>query len=84
MLCACWLVLTRREALGHLAEELGEWVAKPSRDEVSDVMFSIGRLVGAMRGVHYVSMPGDKLHWKKITRRMQEYGCIRSKRNVCR
>lgn len=47
-------------------------------DEASDIMFGIGRLIGNMRGIVYVSVPGDKQHVDKINRRIAETKCCRS------
>ena len=52
------------------------------KDEVSDVMFGLGRLLGYLRGKVYVSMWFDERHVAKIERRMEEYGCVRSKRHL--
>jgi hypothetical protein len=47
-------------------------------DEASDIMFGIGRLFGNLRGMVYVSVPGDKLHVDKINNRIAQTGCCRS------
>ncbi len=52
------------------------------KDEVSDVMFGVGRLLGYVCGKVYVSVWFDGRHVKKIERRMEEYGCVRSKRHL--
>ena len=52
------------------------------KDEVSDVMFGVGRLMGYMVGRVYVSVWYDGRHVKKIEKRFEEYGCVRSKRNL--
>jgi NTP pyrophosphatase (non-canonical NTP hydrolase) len=52
------------------------------KDEVSDVMFGLGRLLGYVCGKVYVSVWFDERHVKKIERRMEEYGCVRSKRHL--
>jgi hypothetical protein len=49
-------------------------------DEFSDVMFGVGRLIGGVFGILYISMPFDGIHIKKINKRFLEYGCCRSKR----
>jgi hypothetical protein len=49
-------------------------------DELSDVMYGVGRLVGSVLGREYVRMPFDAAHRKKISERMEAYGCIRSRR----
>jgi hypothetical protein len=47
-------------------------------DEWSDIMFGFGRLFGNMRGIVYISMPGDKRHVDKVTYRYKTTGCCRS------
>ncbi len=60
--------------------EAGSW--EELKDEVSDVMFGIGRLVGYMCRRVYVKMWFDERHVKKIEERLEEYGCVRSKRHL--
>jgi hypothetical protein len=45
-------------------------------------MFGLGRLLGYMRGRVYVKMWFDDRHVKKIEGRMEESGCVRSKRHL--
>ena len=52
------------------------------KDEVSDVMFGLGRMLGYLCGRVYVKMWFDERHVKKIEGRMEEYGCVRSKRHL--
>jgi NTP pyrophosphatase (non-canonical NTP hydrolase) len=52
------------------------------KDEVSDVMFGLGRLGGYVCGRVYVSVWYDGRHVRKIEKRFEEYGCVRSKRNL--
>lgn len=51
-------------------------------DELSDVVFGLGRLIGYFCGKPYVSLYGDQRHVQKIEKRMEEYGCVRSKRHL--
>lgn len=51
-------------------------------DEWSDVVFGLGRLVGYFWGIKYVSLYGDERHIQKINSRMEEYGCVRSRRHL--
>ena len=51
-------------------------------DEWSDVVFGVGRLLGYFCGVNYIPIYGDERHVKKIEARMEEYGCVRSKRHL--
>jgi len=60
--------------------EAGSW--EELKDEVSDVMFGVGRLLGYMCGRVYVKMWFDERHVKKIGGRMEECGCVRSKRHL--
>jgi hypothetical protein len=52
------------------------------KDEVSDVMFGLGRLLGYVCGRVYVPVWYDGRHVSKIEARFEEYGCVRSKRNL--
>ena len=52
------------------------------KDEVSDVMFGFGRLLGYMCGRVYVRMWFDERHIAKIEKRFTETGCVRSKRHL--
>jgi len=52
------------------------------KDEVSDVMFGFGRLLGYMCGRVYVRMWFDERHISKIEKRFKETGCVRSKRHL--
>lgn len=80
--CACSAKLPVREASRELAAELVELLKEPSRDELSDVCYALGRLLGASIGRDYVKVPGDRLHINKVNTRLQEYGCIRSLRHL--
>lgn len=51
-------------------------------DELSDITFGIGRLVAGLFGKVYVRMPFDRMHIEKAMKRMNEYGCVRSKRHL--
>jgi hypothetical protein len=82
MYCGCFRVLSAREALRDIGDEAQEWFAEPSLDEFSDVMWGVGRLIGGLCGVEYVRVPGDRRHAEKISARMAEYGCVRSKRHL--
>ena len=50
-------------------------------DELSDLSWGIGRLIGGLFGKEYVKIWGDRKHYEKKVERMNEYGCIRSKNN---
>ncbi|WP_216726058.1 hypothetical protein [Hymenobacter siberiensis] len=75
-------VLTLSEAYTTLKDEVVEFIESPSRDELSDIAFGIGRLVGALLGRKYVSVPYDGLHVAKCNERMAEYGHFRSRRHL--
>ncbi len=86
--CGC-LTNNRGELCSRVSEiwdevcevcEAGSW--EELKDEVSDVMFGFGRLFGYMCGRVYVGMWFDERHVKKIEGRMEEYGCVRSKRHL--
>jgi len=68
--------------MADIISELGEIIAEPSRDELSDIAYGIGRLLGSVVRRSYVRVPGDRRHVAKIQERMVEYGCIRSRRHL--
>ena len=51
-------------------------------DEVSDIVFGVGRLLGYFWGVNYIHVWGDERHLAKIRARMVEYGCVRSRKHL--
>jgi hypothetical protein len=76
------LVKRLKEIWDEMVEmsEAKDW--EEVKDEVSDVMFGVGRLVGYVCGRVYVSVWYDERHVRKIEKRFEEYGCVRSKRNL--
>lgn len=77
--CSCFKRRTVSDAIRDIADEVAEFVAQPSRDELSDICFGIGRLLGSLVGREYVRFMGDGAHVAKINKRMSDYGCIRSR-----
>ena len=65
-------------AFTDILEEVREFVEEPSREEASDVMFTLGRFIAALRGRIYCRVPGDALTVEKMVRRAQTSGCVRS------
>ncbi len=82
--CKCWKILSVKDAISDLLDEIIEFISSPSKDELSDCMFAIGRLFGAIMHKEYVHVAFDNLHIVKINSRMREYGCIRSHNHKCR
>ena len=81
--CKCHEKLSYREAFNGLVDEVKEFIEEPSRDEASDIVYCLNRLAGTVLGKAYQKViPGDGLHVKKIEQRMDDYGCIRSKRHL--
>jgi len=82
--CACFGVRSFGDAVKDIADELKECMEVKSvaelKDELSDVCWGVGRLLGGLVGRVYVHVPGDGAHYQKVMRRMDEYGCVRSKR----
>ncbi len=80
--CGC-LSEPRRpvRAVMDILEEVQEFIEEPSRDEFSDVMFTLGRFLAALRGKIYCRFPGDGLTVCKVIKRARETGCIRSLRH---
>jgi hypothetical protein len=50
------------------------------KDELSDICWGLGRIIGGFRGKAYVRVLGDQIHYEKVVARVNEYGCMRSKR----
>lgn len=83
MYCKCHDVLHINEAVKGIVDEAKEFISEPSKDELSDIVYGMNRLIGAFLKMKYVKLiPGDGIHVKKIQLRMQEYGCIRSERHL--
>jgi hypothetical protein len=82
--CSCLDVLKVKVALSHIKDEVEEVIEVRSLndflDEMSDVAWGVGRLLGALLGVPYVRFPGDRRHAHKVRNRMEKYGCVRSER----
>lgn len=80
--CGCLTVRHPREAMRDLFDEMSEWIAAPSIDEVSDIAFAVGRLLAGLANRVYWRVPLDSRHMAKINARMAEHGCIRSARHI--
>ena len=52
------------------------------KDELSDVVWGLGRLLGNLVGKAYIRVWGDGLHVDKIKKRMLQHGCVRSARHL--
>jgi NTP pyrophosphatase (non-canonical NTP hydrolase) len=71
-----------KEIWDEVVEVFGSRSVEELKDEVSDVMFGLGRLLGYVCGKVYVSVWFDERHVRKIENRMEEYGCVRSRRHL--
>lgn len=84
--CKCMEVRKFGDAVRDIADEAKEVVEVKSlaefKDEMSDVMWGIGRLIAGLHGKVYFHVIGDGAHYKKVEKRMAEYGCVRSKRHL--
>lgn len=81
--CKCHNTMTIKEAIDALKDELKEFISEPSKDEASDIAYCINRLAGSIVGKPYKHVVGGtRLHTEKIQKRMQKYGCIRSRRHL--
>lgn len=80
--CGCLAPQRVGQAARDLLDEARELFQEPSRDELSDVLFAMGRLVAATVGRRYLPMPGAGAHIAKITERMNAHGCVRSARHL--
>lgn len=50
------------------------------KDELSDIAWGVGRIIGGFLNKAYVRVPGDGIHYRKVVERIEEYGCMRSTR----
>jgi hypothetical protein len=83
MFCSCHDRLPLKEAARCIIDEVLEFIEQPCRDELSDVVYTVNRFIGSMVGKDVVRLvPGDAMHLAKVRLRMDEYGCIRSKRHL--
>jgi hypothetical protein len=80
--CGCHKAIASKQAVQDIRDEWLELKEEPSMDELSDVLYGVGRLLGSLIRMPYIRIPGDGLHIKKINERMLQYGCIRSKRHL--
>lgn len=92
--CGCMQVRSWREGLadifsrelvdGKLRGEIWELMEVRSfeefKDELSDISWGIGRIIGGFLKKAYVRVPGDQIHYRKVVDRINEYGCMRSRR----
>ncbi len=77
-------LFSRRLVDGKKVGELWELFEVRSKsellDELSDISWGIGRVIGGITGKPYIRIIGDKRHYQKVANRMDDYGCIRSRR----
>ena len=92
--CGCMQVRPWKEGLadifsrelvdGKLRGEIWELMEVKNweefKDELSDIAWGFGRILGGFRGKAYVRVPGDQIHYEKVVARVNEYGCMRSRR----
>ena len=50
------------------------------KDELSDIAWGVGRIIGGIIKKPYIRIPGDGIHYHKVVERIEDYGCMRSKR----
>lgn len=80
--CKCNTPLSIKKGLSAFKDEVIEFIEEPSMDELSDVVYTINRIAGALFNKTYIKvLPGDAMHIAKINIRMRTYGCIRSPRH---
>ena len=77
-------LVSRETVDGKLRGEIWELFEAKSmaevKDELSDLAWGIGRIIGGMMNKPYVRVLGDGAHYRKVVGRINEYGCMRSKR----
>ena len=81
-LCGCYKPLSIWQGLSDLWSEVIEFCKTPNKDELSDILFALNRLLGAFIGKEEVELFKATLHNQKIQLRMLDHDCIRSKRNA--
>lgn len=93
--CGCHKVLNKSEGVEIIMDEVREMIEAwrerklpgkgllPVRDEASDVIWGVNRLIAAFFGKAYIRvLPWEKMHYEKVFGRMEDFGCVRSKRNL--
>lgn len=65
----------------ELINAIKKWDKEEILDELSDLSWGVGRLIGGLFGKEYVKIWGDTRHYVKVKERFEECGCIRSKNN---
>jgi len=65
----------------ELINAIKKWDKEEVLDEISDMCWGVGRLIGGLFGKEYVRIWGDRRHYLKVKERFDECGCIRSKNN---
>lgn len=77
-------IFSRELVDGKLRGEIWELMEVKSfaefKDELSDISWGIGRIIGGFLKKAYVRVPGDGIHYEKVVARVNEYGCMRSRR----
>lgn len=77
-------LFSREKVDGKLRGEIWELLEartwKEFKDELSDIAWGVGRIIGGFTGKAYVRIPGDGIHYQKVVKRIEDYGCMRSKR----
>lgn len=77
-------IFSRELVGGKLRGEIWELMEVKSfeefKDELSDISWGIGRIIGGFRKKAYVRVFGDGIHYRKVVDRIEEYGCMRSRR----
>ena len=80
--CGCLSRISPAAAIGDVFDESVELLKEPSLDELSDVFFGLGRLLGALTGSPYRRVPFAGRHIDKVVARMTDHGCVRSPRHL--
>jgi len=76
-------IVGMKEGLSIIMDEVREFLQAPSKDEMSDIIYGINRLIGGLFGKKYLKLlPFDGIHIAKCNRRYLEYGHFRSKRHI--
>jgi len=80
--CGCLSRISPSAAFRDIRDEVVELFKDPSLDELSDVFFGLGRLLGSLTGAPYRRVPLAGRHIEKVAARMSAHGCVRSPRHL--
>ena len=81
-LCPCCEQESTMYYIRRLFEEMGEFIACPSIDEVGDVMAMLSQIIHNITGL-VIYLPFSKKAFAKGLYRYKLHGCVRAWHNAC-